>query len=34
MTTLKDKVDYLLPGEEYTPKQPDWEKIKNYEDLK
>ena len=26
------KVDYLIPGEEYRPKQPDWEKIKHYVD--
>ena len=26
------KVDYLIPGEEYNPKKPDWERIKNYVD--
>jgi len=27
---MNDKVDYLFPNEEYKPKQPNWEKIKNY----
>ena len=30
---MNNKVDYLLPGEDYNPKQPDWEKIKHYEDV-
>ena len=27
---MNQKVDYLFPGEEYRPKQPDWDKVKNY----
>ena len=27
---MNNKVDYLLPDEEYSPKKPDWEKVKNY----
>ena len=27
---MNSKVDYLFPGEDYKPKQPDWDKIKNY----
>ena len=27
---MNTKVDYLLPNEEYNPKQPDWDKVKNY----
>ena len=27
---MNTKVDYLVPGEEYLPKTPDWNKIKNY----
>ena len=27
---MDNKVDYLLPNEEYNPKQPDWEKVRNY----
>ena len=27
---MNDKVDYLLPDEEYKPKTPDWDKVKNY----
>ena len=30
---MSNKIDYLLPGEKYEPKQPDWEKIKYYRDL-
>jgi len=30
---MNHKVDYLLPDEEYKPKQPDWEKIQNYKNL-
>ena len=26
------KVDYLIPGEQYNPKQSNWEKIKYYVD--
>ena len=25
-----NKVDYLAPNEEYNPKQPDWDKVRNY----
>ena len=27
---MNSKVDYLFPGEEYKPKQPNWDKVKNY----
>ena len=27
---MNNKVDYLHPNEEYNPKQPDWDKVKNY----
>ena len=27
---MNNKVDSLLPGDEYKPKQPDWDKIKTY----
>jgi hypothetical protein len=27
---MNSKVDFLFPGEEYKPKQPDFEKIKNF----
>ena len=30
---MSEKIDYLLPGEKYEPKQPDCEKIKYYKDL-
>ena len=30
---MNNKVDYLVPGEDYTPKQPDWERIKDYVDV-
>ena len=30
---MNNKVDYLLPGEDYNPRQPDWDKIKHYEDV-
>lgn len=25
--------NYELPGEEYNPKQPNWDKIKDYKDI-
>lgn len=27
---MNQKVDYLFPGEEYRPKQPDFDRVKNY----
>ena len=27
---MNQKVDYLMPDEEYNPKQPDWDKVRNY----
>jgi hypothetical protein len=27
---MNEKVDYLFPGEEFRPKQPNWDKVKNY----
>ena len=30
---MNEKVDYLFPDEEYTPKTPDWDKIKDYENI-
>jgi hypothetical protein len=30
---MNEKVDYLFPNEEYKPKQPDWEKIKFYQNV-
>ena len=30
---MNSKVDYLLPDEEYNPKQPDWDKVKNYKNV-
>ena len=30
---MNAKVDYLLPDEEYNPKQPDWDKVKNYKNV-
>ena len=27
---MNNKVDYLLPNEQYNPKQPNWDKIRNY----
>jgi hypothetical protein len=27
---MNNKVDYLLPDEEYNPKKPDWDKVKHY----
>ena len=31
---MNNKVDYLFPDEEYNPKQPDWERIKHYRDVR
>ena len=28
---MNNKVDFLVPGEEYNPKGPDFDKIKDYE---
>ena len=30
---MNSKVDYLLPDEEYKPKQPDWIKVSNYQNI-
>ena len=30
---MNSKVDYLFPNEDYKPKQPNWDKIKNYVDV-
>ena len=27
---MNNKVDQLLPDEEYRPTQPDWDKVKHY----
>ena len=27
---MNNKVDYLVPNEEYNPKQPDWDKVRSY----
>ena len=27
---MNEKVDYLFPGEEYKPKQPNWDGVRNY----
>ena len=27
---MNQKVDFLRPNEDYKPKQPDWDKIKDY----
>ena len=30
---MNNKVDYLLPNEVYSPKQPDWDKVRHYENV-
>lgn len=30
---MNSKVDYLIPGEEYKPKEPNWAKIKHYKNV-
>lgn len=27
---MNNKVDYLFPGEEYKPKLPNYDRVKNY----
>ena len=27
---MNTKVDYLFPGEDYKPKQPNYEKVRNF----
>ena len=27
---MNNKIDHLVPNEEYRPSQPDWDKVKHY----